>query len=176
MYYEDDPFSPCLPNDYDFESDEIPQYEDMNEDGSIASSMTSNTRRKRKLYENAKEVDKGYAKTCVFIGGKKVPIQYYHTSYNSGATIRNATTGIYETGLKVGRSNQDTLFKVVIPANKEGHQLFYDSPEQFERHFFTQLSVDIKEKWEAQAILARERHIAEEERRQTNERATIEIR
>lgn len=103
-------------------------------------------RRNRKQDELLKTVDKGFA---VISPKSKNPIAYFHTDSNPGSTIRNAVTGQYETGFKFGSLNQDLFFKVgqASPTNSVMHMLFYDSPEQYEKHFHTTLHADIKSKW-----------------------------
>ena len=103
-------------------------------------------RRNRKQDELLKTVDKGFA---VIAPKSKNPIAYFHTESNPGSTIRNAVTGQYETGYKFGSVNQDLFFKVgqPSPTNSVMHMLFYDSPEQYEKHFNTTLHANIKSKW-----------------------------
>lgn len=68
-----------------------------------------------------------------------------------GSSIRNAITGIYNYKHKVGTFDQDLYFSVVIATgetdNKEPIILYYDSPEQYEKHFFVDLDKETKNKW-----------------------------
>lgn len=84
-------------------------------------------------------------------GKRKVPIELYTTRSNLDSRIRNAVTGFYEEAF-VGRPSQDQCFKVVLATGELGKDapsnfLFYDSPEQYERHFFLELEQSFKEKW-----------------------------
>jgi len=83
--------------------------------------------------------------------GQKVKIEYYHTTNSPGFTVRNAVTGMYETGCKVGSSDEDAFFKVNVSSNgtntRDPHILYFDNPEQYERHFVTKISQADKEKW-----------------------------
>jgi hypothetical protein len=168
MYY-DDPYHPNLPNDYDDDEDnqlggdlesrpESYHYQNVRHDADTISTSSISTvrRKKRKLFEDQKSIDKGYCKIRIMVGHNKVPVEYYHTNDTPGAGIRNAVTGIYETGYKVGKWHEDLYFKVVFTVNKSRHQLFYDSPEQHEKQFFTVVDRQIKDEWEAKAIRARQ--------------------
>jgi hypothetical protein len=158
MYY-DDPYDPNLPNDYDDPSPPMDYEDEM--DGASSSSSTVDTRRARmrKLAEDHKTLDKGFATTTILVNRSKVKIPYYHTSYYPGSTIRNAMTGIYQTPHSVGKPNQDLYFKVVHPVAGPGdsHQLFYDSPEQFEGHFRCTVTDQVRQKWTDRVAIARER-------------------
>ena len=51
---------------------------------------------------------------------------------------------------RLGQSQQDLFFKVADATHFTGHgphTLFYDNPEEYERHFMTSLSSNIKQKW-----------------------------
>jgi hypothetical protein len=79
--------------------------------------------------------------------GKSVPVEFYLTKYYPGITIRDAVTGHYEKA-KVGKCDEDLYFKVKLSMGGDtcGH-LYYSSPEDYERHWYTELSLDIKQKW-----------------------------
>ena len=86
------------------------------------------------------------------IGKKKNKLEYFATSTMTGNTIRNAVTGIPEYNMKVGNSyDEDHFFKLVYVGNgiKSGNPdtLFYDSPEQFERHLKVNISNESKKNW-----------------------------
>ena len=104
---------------------------------------------------NLKKMDKGYQKVSrklnkVWVDGKyykNVNIEFYCSSENG--YIRNAITGYRSRG-KVGSSEEDTYFKVKMASGeckKNSGVLFYDSPEQFEKHQFVILKLPIKEQW-----------------------------
>jgi hypothetical protein len=81
---------------------------------------------------------------------KKVKIDCYASS-DTGTYIRNAETGEYYK-YKVGSNDEDRLFKLSLSTGElkttNGSTiLFYDSPEQYERHLLDRLSDEIKEKW-----------------------------
>ena len=101
--------------------------------------------------------DKGYHQ----VRRKKQPrgkftLEYYETSMVSDTRIRNAVTGARyrddHPKLKylVGSRQEDLFFKVTIANGENGNipiNLFYDNPEQFERHQRFVLSQATKERW-----------------------------
>jgi hypothetical protein len=67
-----------------------------------------------------------------------------------GATIRNAISGSYYYGHKVGSKHEDFYYKVGISTGDVGRDtisLFYDSPEQYERHMYATLDSETKQRW-----------------------------
>ena len=132
MIYENDHFHPL-------EKNEIEETSNNNND----------------ILNNLKKMDRGYHKVTrkinqVWVDGKyykNTPIEFYSSSENG--YIRNAITG-YRSRVKVGTKDEDTFFKVKIASGeckKNSGMLFYDSPEQFEKHQFTILKLEVKEKW-----------------------------
>ena len=52
---------------------------------------------------------------------------------------------------RAGSRDEDLFFSVILATGELGQNapaLFYDNPEQYERHFFTKVSNEIKERWE----------------------------
>lgn len=91
--------------------------------------------------------------------GKDEIIDYHKTSYVPGTHIKNAVTGDYYPYL-VGSIEEKMLFKVRLSTGEKGtlthingdwvpesNLLFYDSPEEYERHFYGSLSNDTKTRW-----------------------------
>lgn len=77
---------------------------------------------------------------------KKRKIEFYST--NEYATcIRDAMTGKYYKNMKVGTKSECMFFKIKIFEGPRGFTLFYNSPEEFEKHQHKILSSQIKEKW-----------------------------
>jgi len=78
-------------------------------------------------------------------------IGIYETPLFPGATIRNAVTGFHEMGNKVGSSKESQFFKVSLASCDDGRRepriLFFDTPEQYERHFHCSLPTDSKRRW-----------------------------
>jgi hypothetical protein len=82
-------------------------------------------------------------------------IRLYNSSVYTNAPIINAVTGLaYYTDsnmkYKVGSIQEDDLFKVRFltrEANLPGMTLFYDSPDQYERHLGVVVNEKIKQKY-----------------------------
>ena len=87
---------------------------------------------------------------------KKTEIGYFATYDSPNSKIVNAITGFRyrdedpKLKILVGSIHEDMLFKVRI-SNGENKKdpvlLFYDSPEQFEKHQYTLLNQKTKETW-----------------------------
>jgi hypothetical protein len=93
--------------------------------------------------------DPGNYRITRYVHGKPVNIEFFVTRFNPGTTIRNAVTGIREKNMLVGRKTEDIFFKVALSgvfADRDGC-LFYNSPEEYERHFHTTVSQPMKSKW-----------------------------
>lgn len=97
-------------------------------------------------------IDKGYSKIKQKVGGIYKNIEYYKTPNRPGAIVRNAVTGSY-TNVLVGSFKEDLYYKVNITAGQPDADknnpsiLFFDSPEQFEKHFYCTVSKITKDKW-----------------------------
>jgi membrane-associated HD superfamily phosphohydrolase len=146
MYY-DDPYDVNEMNDYDTE----PSAESVAE--SLDSiSVTSDIKKRRKLMDEYKKIDKGYHKVYrTNSKHKKVSVEFYETSSTPGNKIRNAITGGYEEKMRVGSKYENLFFKVKIATGetgKDGGSLYFDTPEQYERHFHTTVSQPEKEVWQ----------------------------
>ena len=75
-----------------------------------------------------------------------------------GSTIRNAVSGEKMNGDEVGSMNEDFYFKTSISSAENGGRdplnLFYDSPEQYERHQFVELDAGSKAVWHDKFVTA----------------------
>jgi len=85
------------------------------------------------------------------ISGSRFNIEMYMTKNKPGIIIRHAVSGIREKNMRTGRRDEDAYFKVAYSIGECGQDrygnLFYNSPEEYERHFHTTVSQQIKEKW-----------------------------
>lgn len=152
MSYEDENISEI----YEFNEDlghPNNYYSDFNSD---ISSINTEYIKQQKILSEYKKTDKGYNIVKKKIGKEVVKIEFYDTNYTPKTIIRNAVTGSYQRGCLVG-SNDENLFFKVSNACAENHNrdpkiLFYDDPEQFERHFKVTCSVQTKELWKAKYI------------------------
>jgi len=147
-------------NDYD-KSTYIPPLSDSDDDeDDIQSnvskySIVSRNKSSQRMNDIYKTVTQGTV--CVRDAHKKRGIKRinaYYTSMTPGAPIRNALTGIYEndytgnTKCAVGSPWEDLFFKVIITTTKEGPTtLFYDSPEQCNRHLDMCMSDEVIKNW-----------------------------
>jgi hypothetical protein len=135
MYYEEDHFHPSERNEHDNNSLNF---------------------RDKDILNNLKSLDKGYNRVQrklnqIWTDGKfykNITFEFY-TSSDIGCKIRNAVTG-FRTNYKVGSTDEDLFFKVkIVDGNckKGSGHLFYDSPEQYEKHQFCIVSTPTKELW-----------------------------
>jgi hypothetical protein len=168
--YNEEPF------DYTYDEDSQtgsvyvkPDHDDY--DGSSISSR-SEYKKRQKALEEYKKLDKGYHKLSRVSGGERFSVPLYTTSYCPGIRIRNAVSGIYEDGLRTGCKDEDLFFVVILATGETGPtppHLYYDNPEQYERHFRCVIPQDAKDRWRIKSITERQRRANEmerEERRQ----------
>ena len=160
MQYEDDIFHPSN-NDFD-------DYQNVGLSDDFSESMsftTVNSNRKKSKKDDLKNQDKGYHSIKIPYGRKEIEIEIYSTPITPGKPIRDAVTGSRMTKQLVGSRDEDFYFKVALATGQlktdEGHILFFDNPEQFERHMRTTVSQDIKQKWTDKCIAARLRKYEE---------------
>jgi hypothetical protein len=87
---------------------------------------------------------------------KKTEIGYFATYDTPNSKIVNAITGLRyrdedpKLKILVGSIHEDMLFKVRISNGENKNNpvlLFYDSPEQFEKHQYTLINQKTKETW-----------------------------
>ncbi len=91
---------------------------------------------------------------------KNMPVYFYESSTKPGATIRDAITGVYNTGFLVGNiSHEEQFFKTAycigdalkpgekIGDNRNPQSLFFMNPDSFERHFNINMDLSKKEQW-----------------------------
>jgi hypothetical protein len=122
------------------------------DDESDITSLSANRKRQRKNNEDMKKLDKGYHKLKRIVNYKPVEIDIYTTNDMPGTMIRDAITGSRYNEYRVGTRNEHLFFKVGIATGELGNAgglVFFDSPEQYEKHFkgIYTVSQDIKEKW-----------------------------
>ena len=109
----------------------------------------------------AKFEDKGYNRISRSFKGKNqnVFVEYYETSSNPHVYIRDALSGAVRAPYRTGTKDEDLFFSVRLATGESRHpggsNLFYDSPEQYERHFKVELSREFKENWRVRAMEAR---------------------
>ena len=81
---------------------------------------------------------------------KFVKVEFFETPLTPNRFIRNAVTGAIESPFRVGSCDEDLYYSVMLSTGEHGQTppcLFYDTPEQYERHFFTTVSDEAKLRW-----------------------------
>jgi len=152
MSYDDDYFHP---NNDNLVSDNYISHAD---DFSVVSdsiTLNSETNKKRKIMDDYKKLDKNYHKIYRIFNNKRKEIEFYTSPLSPGLPIRDAITGSRYPNYKVGSKYEDLFFKSRLATGEFGDDqgcLFFDTPEQFERHMKIILSQDIKEKWQQKYI------------------------
>jgi hypothetical protein len=80
---------------------------------------------------------------------KRITIKNFGSG-GQGTRIINAVTG-NKYNIKVGSAEENMFFKVTDSTGFNGRNeplmLYYDSPEQYENHYFTNVSQDTKQQW-----------------------------
>ena len=160
--YEENEVSPI--NDYDDEDYEIQMYNEqfvIDESDDDTFTLDSNKRKNRKLWEDIKKDIKGFHKITRLFNGKKYDIEVYSTSTTPGIMICDAITGSKYKEYRVGTSNEHLFFKVRLSTGELGKKcvdsLYFDSPEQYERHMKTTLSQSVKQDWSDKSMRIREK-------------------
>lgn len=78
------------------------------------------------------------------------PIHYFETHNVRNRYIRNAATGVHY-NCRVGTEDEDFFFSVLLStgesAGKYPPLLFYDCPEEYERHMDIRLPETMKNRW-----------------------------
>jgi hypothetical protein len=152
MYYPEDQYHPNNNDDEGYFSENIDDMGDNNTYYTNDSySIVSNNRKQKKSFDLLKTMDKGYHKLKIEKDGKNIAVEVYTTGYTPGTTIRDAVTGSYYRGLNVGSKHEDQFFKVKIlnkEMGREAGNLFFFTPDEFERHYKTTLKQSLKDKWE----------------------------
>lgn len=122
-----------------------------------SSTLNSDKYEEKRMIKEYKRLDRGYRKI------KKNPsrrytLEFYYTSILPDTHIRNAISG-ERTKWRVGRKLEESLFFSVIIATGElsngPYMLFYDSPEQYEKHQNLKISQRTKEQWYEKHLKAR---------------------
>ena len=92
---------------------------------------------------------------------KNVRVDFFPTNTTPNSKIKHAITGIQQSVdgrfFRTGTRDEDLFFSVILATGELGSNapvLFYESPEQYERHFFVKLSQQIKNKWYEKQHLA----------------------
>jgi len=102
------------------------------------------------LYDDVKSSDPGYHRIVKAHDGIKTKTEVYSTPFTPSTMIRDAITGYKHHEYRVGSWHEDLFFKVIETSGNVGKGLFclyYDSPEQYERHMKGTVSDTVKRTW-----------------------------
>uniref|UniRef100_A0A6C0E8G1 Uncharacterized protein n=1 Tax=viral metagenome TaxID=1070528 RepID=A0A6C0E8G1_9ZZZZ len=142
-------------DEYEKEEEQYNDYLDVDTYSiSEVSSVNTYDKNKKKKYEDAKKADPGYHKLKRYVntktGIKRESYELYTTSCDTGAIIRNAVTGVRFNKFRVGSRAESQFFKtrlVTGETGRDGETLYFDSPEEYEKHMRITVPPEIKEKW-----------------------------
>ena len=129
---------------------------------SSENTFVSNRQKAKNVLSDLQQEDKGCFQIKRKNADRKIKNITVYASGSQGTTIRNACTGIKIAGYKVGSVDEDFLFSVIIscseiPGRREPLVLFYDSPEQYERHLFSIIQQHEKREWVEKFLAAKRR-------------------
>jgi hypothetical protein len=148
--YEGDPYNPASePSESEYDT------------ATIISDITNDKQKQRNaLLESYRSMDKGYYKIKRLIDGKLKAVEVYSTPTTPGAVIRDAIHGGLFLQSKVGSAHEDLFYKVrmaTVTPNIPGDSvtLFFDNPEQCERHLGLTIGQATKELWKNKNHAAR---------------------
>jgi hypothetical protein len=160
MSYEDDYY-----HSTHTEGNEFIDYHD-DDDETEYSVASSNRKKQRKLRQEMKKADKGFNSVKRIVNYKPTEIEFYTTKNSPGTMIRDAITGNRYNEYRVGRIHEHLFFKVKISTGElhnDAGVLFFDSPEQYEKHFKNVYTVSREDKEHWTNKCARFRKLIEKE-------------
>ncbi len=116
----------------------------------VISSRLDNNKKVKKIMSDIHQNNKGFHLIKrQSKDGKHHNVEFF-SSGSQGSNIRNAISGTYYYGDRVGSKQEDLYYKVCISSGDMGKDtivLFYDSPEQYERHMYTTVDSEDKKRW-----------------------------
>lgn len=147
---------------------ESESYDDFSISDTDASTIDTNRLNQKIINSQIKNMDSGYFKfkhKQQMDDGKfkNINVEVYETKNYPGVYIRNAITGV-SLPYKIGSYAENLFFKVTHACGSRPNfvgplTLFFDSPEQYERHMRGNVSRDIKEKWASKQRKAKKIYI-----------------
>ena len=132
------------------------EYDYDSEYDSMSTASTRSTQSKKKKEHDQIMKRPGVYTLKKIINGKQHKIRLFPTRNSPGARMINAITGYpyydddnQQFPYRVGTKQEDDLFKVRMLDGScgKGELLFYESPDQFERHQHCSLSDSVKKQW-----------------------------
>jgi hypothetical protein len=138
--------------EYEYEIEDQSVYENSVADTfTDNNTVTSQMKKQRKLNEDYKKLDSDFNSIKMRVDGVLKKIEFYETGMTPGKKIRCAVTGSRFNQYRVGSLAEDLFFKVCYAVGDLGKRdssfLFFDNPEQYERHFHCNVTTEVKEKW-----------------------------
>lgn len=102
--------------------------------------------------------DGGYNYVYRKVNEKMAKVEFFETSSTPNMYIRDAISGS-RLLFRTGTPDEDLFYSVRLSTGenkrREGATLFYDNPEQYERHFYTTVSQETKDAWLNKVLNAR---------------------
>ena len=116
-----------------------------------------------------KSINKKYVRILNPILKKRVRVDFFPTNPTPNSYIKHAMNGTVQTAdgraFRAGTKDEDLFFSTILATGEISGGapiLFYDNPEQYERHFFATVPQKIKDRWlekrtEALSVLGKKR-------------------
>jgi hypothetical protein len=117
---------------------------------SDSSSSVASRPRRNKTKDSYESADKNFHKLIRTVKYKRVEIPIYTSPVSPGACIRDAITGTRYKDYRIGSINEHQFFKVKFATGEFGQDsgcCFFDSPEQYEKHMYENIDVNVKNEW-----------------------------
>jgi hypothetical protein len=129
----------------------VEEYYNTTDELSITDTSTFNSDKhdQKRLIKEFKQLDRGYQRLKK--GSlRKTTVEFYSTPSTPNSRIRNAITG-ERYRWRVGKLLEESLFFTAIIATGEivngPYTLYYDTPEQYEKHQSVVVRDDVKHNW-----------------------------
>lgn len=101
-----------------------------------------------------KSINKKYVRRYNPALKKNVRVEFFPTNRTSNSFIKHAMSGTVQSAdgrvFRSGTKDEDLFFSVILATGEivgDAPLLFYDNPEQYERHFFINVPQTIKTRW-----------------------------
>ena len=176
VYSEEEPSNRYAESVSDIDPDEYNNR--FPENGSEESTVAGSFNRK-KVSTNPKMEDEGYNFVYRTIEGKKVKVEFYETSATPNMFIRDAISG-HRLPFKTGTADEDQFFSVRFATGetkrRDASNLFYDNPEQYERHFNTTVPRETKDAWLNKVMHAKRARTAQLQKAESAKQRTTMVR
>jgi len=134
----------------------------------------------KKVSLDTKIDDPGYNCIRRVMNGRPVKIAFYETSTTPNVYIRDAVSGVRCSPYRVGTVDEDLFFSVILATGETGRRnpsvLFYDNPEQYERHFYTEVSPTTKQAWLNKVSEARREQETRQQLESQKSRQSIQVK